>query len=213
MKKFLAAIMACSILIFTSAITYTARAQITRQITIAAADDTLTNADTATVALVFDGSWKSVEAWAKRAAGHPSGKIVFQGEFPHGGVYAGLDSLTVTDTTGAFYKLFTVPSVRLHKSYRLLFLNAGSGTSTTEIKAYYVRYTGGAILRDNLIEGLAFLSPNNKACRESKITRISRPEFHLNYINGSSYGEKIVGRLRLSRHQRQFSVMKEPLTS
>ena len=132
-----------------------AKAQIVRTITIAAADDTLTNTDTAHVTLSFDQSWKSVEAWVKEVSGTTGGKVYFQGEYLHGSEYNNLDSLILTDVTTAQYKLFTVPSPRLYKSFRLQYLH--SGTGVMEIKGYYVRYTGGAILRANPDNGLAWL--------------------------------------------------------
>ena len=47
--------------------------QIVRQLTITAADDTLTNADTATVTLSLDGSYKSVQAMVDKVSGTVAG--------------------------------------------------------------------------------------------------------------------------------------------
>lgn len=161
MKKFLFLSIAAIACVCTQALFNPARAQISRQITIAAADDTLVNTDTAYVTLTFDASFKSVECWSKLAAGaHTGGRIVFQGEYPHGSTWAGLDSLSITDTSYAQFKLFTVPSPRLHKSYRLAFYKSGTGSA--EIKAYYIRYTGGAILRPDPTRGLAFFDQQRR---------------------------------------------------
>lgn len=119
---------------------YQSSAQIVKTVTISAADDTLVNADTANVTLTFDGSYKSVEAYVDQVTGTSGGKVYFQGEFPHGGTWADLDSLTIS---GDSYKLFVVPDPRTYKAYRLRFV--ASGTQTAAIRGYYVRYTGGFI--------------------------------------------------------------------
>lgn len=142
MKKF-ALLLISATMLFAGAIlpTHHADAQIVRQLTIAAADDTLTNADTATVTLLFDGSFKTAEAWIKEVTGTTGGTIYFQGETLHGSVWEDLDSLTLSDVTTEQFKLFVVPNPRRHKSYRFKYIKSGTGTA--EIKAYTLRYTGG----------------------------------------------------------------------
>ncbi len=141
-----------------------AKAQISKPITIAAADDTLsTGADTALVALTFDGSYKSVEGYIYGLTGTVSGKIVFQGQRPSG-VWDGLDSLALTDVDSAAQsKLFTVPATRLHVAYRLKYYKGG--TAVAPIKAWYVRYTGGAILRTDPYNGFAWNNANRNGYR------------------------------------------------
>jgi len=144
MKKYLFGLVALLSCITLFTIPERSEAQIVKPISIAAADDTLTNADTALVALTFDASFKSVEVWVKEVTGTTGGKVYFQAEYPHGGDYSDLDSLTLSDVATAQFALFTVPNPRLYKSFRLKYIKSGTGTA--EIKGYYVRYTGGAIL-------------------------------------------------------------------
>src|SRR4249919_2533444 len=104
MKPFLKAFTAAILLISMISIPHQqASAQIVKAVTIAAADDTLVNADTANVTLTFDGSYKSVEAYVNNLSGTTTGKVYFQGEYPHGGTWENLDSLTIS---GDSYKLF-----------------------------------------------------------------------------------------------------------
>jgi hypothetical protein len=154
--KTLVRIFTAILLLSATLVTHQAKAQIVKNITIVAADDTLASADTAYVSLTFDGSFKSVEATIYEITGTIGGKIVFQGQLPHGD-WAGLDSLALNDVDSTLqFKLFTVPNPRLHGAYRLKFLKSGTGSAP--IKAYYVRYTGGAILRSDPNKGIAYLN-------------------------------------------------------
>jgi hypothetical protein len=185
MKKFVLAIFAISLAFIIPAISNKAEAQITRQQSITAADDTLVNTDTANVALTFDGSWKSVEAWVKEVSGTTGGMVYFMGEFLHGTDFAKLDSLTLTDVTTAQYKLFTVPNPRLYKSFKLQYIHAGTGVM--EIKAFYVRYTGGAIQISNPYQGLAFRAGNT-------VPDLIMPSFSLNRINGFYIDKNLISK-------------------
>ena len=158
MKSFLKAFTATILLIGMISIPHQqASAQIVKSVTIAAADDTLVNADTAYVTLTFDGSYKSVEAYVNNLSGTTTGKVWFQGEYPHagGGTWADLDSLTIS---GDSYKLFVVPDPRTYKAYRFKFIAAG--TQTAAILGYYVRYTGGFIRQKPSSEIFASLKFN-----------------------------------------------------
>lgn len=156
MKNLFAVLSIMATLFVASSFTHQASAQIVRAVTISAADDTLVNADTASVVLTFDASFKSVEATVLEVSGTTGGKVYFQGEYLHGTDYANLDSLTLTDVATLQYKLFTVPTVRLYKSFRLYYIKSGSGSAA--IKGYYLRYTGGAILRSDPYHGMAWLN-------------------------------------------------------
>ena len=197
MKKFFAVFIAFSTILFLQTVTHTAQAQITRQITIAAADDTLTNTDTANVTLVFDQSWKSVEVWVKEVSGTTGGSVYFMGEYLHGTDFVKLDSLTLSDVTTAQYKLITVPTTRLYKSFKLQYLHAGTGVM--EIKAYYVRYTGGAILHIDPNSGLADLFKPGNQYRD-----LSRPSFTSDFIRETN--------VAMISERRYLSKRKRPLT-
>jgi hypothetical protein len=139
-----------------------ASAQIVKTYTIAAADDTLTNADTAYHTLVFDGSFKSVEANLIEITGTTGGKIVFQGQLPDG-QWAGLDSVALADTGVIQFKLFTVPSPRLHAAYRVQWIKSGTGTAG--IHLYAIRYTGGFIRTNNGDLNWSLYKPKEKLNR------------------------------------------------
>lgn len=162
MKKFIVPLLLSLASLFVlPSYSYKAAAQITRAVTIPTVDTLLTNADTAAVVLTFDGSFKSVEAWVEEVTGTTGGKVSFQGKLPHNGVSVGtdwatIDSFSLSDIAEDQYKLFTVPTVRTYAAYRILFVKASTGTA--RIKAWYVRYTGGAILRPDPYQGFAFLS-------------------------------------------------------
>lgn len=142
MKKIIPLLLAVLSAVFiVPAITSKAEAQIVRQVTIAAADDTLTNADTAFVSLTFDGSYKSVEGWAKEVSGTTAGTIKLQGLAPDGVNWEDVTSHSLTDITTEQFKVFSIPNPRTHKSYRLRFET--TGTCVVGIKAWTLRYTGG----------------------------------------------------------------------
>lgn len=117
-----------------------AGAQIVRSITFTAADDTLVNADTADVALVIDGTYKSIEAQVVKVNGTVAGTVILQGKSLDGGSWIDLDALTLTNVASQL-KIFSVPSPRQHAAYRLRFVTAG--TCTVVPKAFTLRYTGG----------------------------------------------------------------------
>jgi hypothetical protein len=147
MKSFLKAFTAILVLtIGLVSVPHYGSAQIVKTYTIAAADDTLTNADTAYHTLSLDGSFKSVEANLIEITGTTGGKIVFQGQLPDG-QWAGLDSVALSDTGVIQFKLFTVPSPRLHAAYRVQWIKSGTGTAG--IHLYAIRYTGGFIRTNN----------------------------------------------------------------
>src|SRR5436190_6318142 len=156
MKNLCKIFMAFAILFSITSVTYQAHAQISNPYNISAADDTLVNADAAIVALTFDGSFESIEGSVLEVTGVTGGKIIFQGQALHG-YWVGIDSLSLSDTTYLQWKMFNVPTVRTYKAYRLYYLKSGTGTAA--IKAYYLRYTGGAILRSNPYDGLALYRP------------------------------------------------------
>lgn len=114
-------------------------AQIVKQMTITAADDTLTNADTATVSLTLDGSFKSVEAQVIKVSGTVAGSAKFQGQTLDGGTWADVDALSLTDVSSQ-YKIFSVPNPRTYKAYRVIIITS-SGTVVP--KVFTLRYTGG----------------------------------------------------------------------
>lgn len=142
MKKIVVSLLAVvSALFVVPSFTSKADAQIVKQITIAAADDTLTNADVALVTLTFDGSFKSVEGWVKEVSGVTAGTVKLQGLALDNTNWEDIESLSLTDVATEQFKVFAVPSPRKHKSYRLRFET--TGTSVVEIKAWTLRYTGG----------------------------------------------------------------------
>ncbi len=158
MKRFIAAV---AVIAFAASSPFTSHAQLTPKVPIANADTLLTNADTAYVALSFDGSFKSVEAWVEEVSGTTGGKVVLQGKLPHNGVsvgtdWAGIDSLALADQATAQFKLFNVPNPRTYAAYRLVFLKSGAGTA--RIKAWYVRYTGGSLFYHDPYQGMATLN-------------------------------------------------------
>ncbi|MGN6293772.1 MAG: hypothetical protein ACTHMV_13595 [Chitinophagaceae bacterium] len=183
MKKFLIVAMALIALLAVPA--KDTHAQIIRPVTISSSDSLLTNADTAYIALTFDGSYKSVEAWVEEISGTTGGKVYLQGKLPHNGVsvsadWASLDSLTLADQAAAQYKLFNVPNPRTYAAYRLVFLKSGSGTA--RIKAWYVRYTGGALFHRDPYQGMAALSDRYTGLVYQSPPLINsfayQPEFH-----------------------------------
>lgn len=125
---------------FTVLPTKQTHSQIVKEYTIAAADDTLTNADTATVTLSLDGSYKSVEVRVVKVSGTVAGSAALQGQTLDGGTWVDIDALTLTNTADQ-YKIIAVPSPRTYKAYRLRFIT--SGTTVVIPKGYSVRYTGG----------------------------------------------------------------------
>jgi hypothetical protein len=141
MKFFASFIMSVVMLAaFTVVPTNHSDAQIIKQLTVAAADDTLTNADTATVVLSFDGSFKSVEAQVVKISGTVAGTATFQGQTLDGGTWADIDALTLTNVADQ-YKLFSVPNPRTYKAYRIRIIT--SGTTVVIPKVWTCRYTGG----------------------------------------------------------------------
>lgn len=117
-----------------------ADAQIVKNLTISAADDTLTNADEATVVLSLDGSVKSVEALVNKISGVVAGTAVLEGKSLDGGSWATVESFTLTDVASQ-YKIFAIPIPRTYAGYRLRI--STTGTSVAVPKAYLLRYTGG----------------------------------------------------------------------
>ncbi|MEP7375527.1 MAG: hypothetical protein ABI675_19435 [Chitinophagaceae bacterium] len=159
MKKFIAVFILFSLTLATVITpSSSAKAQIVSKIPIAYADSLLTNADTAYVTLTFDGSFKSFEAMITEVGGVTGGKVWFQGLNLHttASDWVDLDSLALTDVATAQYKLFNVPTVRIYKQYRLKAIKSGTGTAT--FKGWYLRYTGGAILRSDPYNGFASLN-------------------------------------------------------
>lgn len=141
MKKLFAILLSAAMLFaFTVMPTKQSHSQIVKQLSITAADDTLTNADTTIVSLSFDGSYKSVEGLVTKVSGTVAGSVKFQGQTLDGGTWADIDALSLTDVSSQ-YKLFSVPSPRTYKAYRLIFIT--SGTVVAIPKAYTCRYTGG----------------------------------------------------------------------
>lgn len=124
---------------FTVVPTQQSHAQIVKQQTIAAADDTLTNADTATVILSLDGTFKSVEAEVVKISGTVAGTATFQGQTLDGGTWADIDALTLTNVADQ-YKLFAVPNPRTYKAYRVRIITS---TGVVIPKVFTCRYTGG----------------------------------------------------------------------
>jgi allantoicase len=103
--------------------------------------DTLgSSADTAFVSLAFDGSFKSVELYAKKISGTVSAKHYFEGKTLDGGSWVKLDSLTVADVATDQFKIISVPNPRTYQAYRVSLYSA---TGTTRVKVYACRYTGG----------------------------------------------------------------------
>ena len=123
-----------------AASTYHADAQIIRNLTIAAADDTLTNADTAYVTLSLDQSVKSVEGLVTKVSGTVAGTIVLQGKSLDGGSWEAIETLNLTDAASQ-YKIFPITTPRIYAAYRIRFIT--TGTSVVVPKAYLLRYTGG----------------------------------------------------------------------
>jgi hypothetical protein len=117
-----------------------ASAQIVKTLSITAADDTLTNADTATILLSIDGSAKSVEGLVTKISGTVAGTVTFQGKVLHGDTWVDIDALTLTNTATQ-YKLFSIATPRIYAAYRIRFIT--SGTTVVVPKAYLLRYTGG----------------------------------------------------------------------
>jgi hypothetical protein len=141
MKLFLSFLLSLVMLsAFTIMPTQQSHAQIVKQLTITAADDTLTNADTATVVLSLDGTFKSVEAEVVKISGTVAGTATFQGQTLDGGTWADIDALTLTNVADQ-YKLFAVPNPRTYKAYRIRIIT--SGTTVVIPKVYTCRYTGG----------------------------------------------------------------------
>ncbi|HEU4574626.1 MAG TPA: hypothetical protein VFS36_06450 [Chitinophagaceae bacterium] len=130
----------CMLFVATMLPTKEGHSQIVRSVTIADADDTLVNADTADVSLTFDGSFKSVEGLVEKVSGTVAGSVTFQGQTLDGGTWADIDALTLTNVASQ-YKLFAVPNPRTYKAYRLRFIT--SGTTSVKPKVYTLRYTGG----------------------------------------------------------------------
>jgi hypothetical protein len=140
MKRFLSFLMAALTLFAVSvAPTQKAHGQIVKQVTITAADDTLTNADTATVSLSFDGSFKSVQGLVDKISGTVAGSVTFQGQTLDGATWADIDALTLTNVASQ-YKLFAVPSPRTYKAYRLRIITSAG---VVVPKVFTLRYTGG----------------------------------------------------------------------
>jgi cyanophycinase-like exopeptidase len=139
MKKFLSLFLACTMVFIATTLPKQGQSQIVHQLTISAADDTLVNADTAFVTVSIDATYKSVEGLVQKVSGTVAGTVVFQGQSLDGGSWVDIDSLTLTDVASQ-YKIFSVPTVRTHKAYRLRFIT--SGTNSVKPKAYTLRYTG-----------------------------------------------------------------------
>jgi hypothetical protein len=141
MKPIMKFLLAATLVLAVTAIpSKQAGAQIVRQATISAAEDTLVNATTTTVVITLDGSFKSVEGLLTKVSGTVAGTIKFQGQTLDGGSWEDITSFTLTDVASQF-KMFAVPSPRLHKAYRVLFTTTGTQVSVP--KVYTCRYTGG----------------------------------------------------------------------
>jgi hypothetical protein len=97
-------------------------------------------ADTAFVSLSLDGTFKSVELFAKKVSGTVAGKQYFEGKSLDGGSWVKLDSLTMADVATDQLKLISVPSPRTYQAYRV---SVYSATGTSRVKVYACRYTGG----------------------------------------------------------------------
>jgi hypothetical protein len=97
-------------------------------------------ADTAYVNLSLDGTFKSVELYAKKISGTVAGKQYFEGKSLDGGSWVRLDSLTMADVATDQLKLLSVPNPRTYQAYRVSVISA---TGTSRVKVYACRYTGG----------------------------------------------------------------------
>lgn len=140
MKRLFALLLAVTMITAFTVTPNVGHAQIVKNLSISAADDTLTNADTATVVLSLDGSAKSVEGLVTKVSGTVAGTVTFQGLTPDGGTWVDIDALTLTNTASQ-YKLFSISTPRIYAGYRLRFIT--SGTTVVVPKAYLLRYTGG----------------------------------------------------------------------
>lgn len=144
MKKFVAILLSAAMLMaFTFVPTKHSDAQIVKAYSLVGKSktDTLGSAaDTAVTSLSFDGSFKSVELYAKKISGTVSAKHYFEGKTLDGGNWVKLDSLTIADQTGDQFKIISVPSPRTYQAYRV---SSYSATGTLRVKVYACRYTGG----------------------------------------------------------------------
>ncbi len=156
MKKFiLLALMALTVSVIVPTIfkSNEAKAQLVTTLKPEAANDTLTNADTAIVYLnatarstgdtvsssVLDNIARSVMIYGKTVSGNPSSSRAYLQGTVDGTNYTTLDSLVFTNTTYN-YKTIGLRSTSgdlLYKTYRVAFYNAA--TSVVVPKLYYLR--------------------------------------------------------------------------
>ncbi|MBE2229944.1 MAG: hypothetical protein IAE96_04785 [Chitinophagaceae bacterium] len=130
-----------------------AKAQLVTTLKPEAANDTLTNADTAIVYLnatarstgdtlsssVLDNIARSVTIYGKTVSGNPSNSRAYLQGSVDGTNYTTLDSLVFTNTTYNYktYALRASNGDLLYKTYRVAFYNAP--TSVVVPKLYYLR--------------------------------------------------------------------------
>lgn len=130
-----------------------ANAQLVTILTPEAANDTLTNTDTAYVYIkathtstgdtlstsVVDNIARSVTIWSKKVSGTPSSCRAYLQGTVDGTNYTTLDSLVVGTNTYSYqtYNLRSSTGDLLYKTYRVYFLAAG--TAVTVPKVYYLR--------------------------------------------------------------------------
>jgi len=129
-----------------------AKAQIVVTLKPEAANDTLTNADTAIVYInatarstgdtvsssILDNIARSITMYGKTVSGNPSSSRAYLQATVDGSNYTTLDSLVFTNTTYN-YKTVSLRSSGdlLYKTYRVVFYNAA--TSVVVPKLYYLR--------------------------------------------------------------------------
>jgi hypothetical protein len=138
MKNLFVLLLAMLTIAFTSKFTSPVKAQIVKTLTISAADDTLVNADTATVSLPVVSNSVSATANLEKVSGTVAGKIYLEASVD-GSTYDRLDSLTLANvaTNNKTFNLRSSNGHLIYASYRLSFIT--SGTQASKPKAYATR--------------------------------------------------------------------------
>jgi hypothetical protein len=149
MKKILSLLLLATLfLIVLPSVTEKANAQIVTTLTPTAADDTLTNADTANVYIsaglgstttaIADNISRSVECLLTKLSGTAAGSVKLQGTID-GTNWVTISSDTFTNITANVfvYEMRTTPGNLIYKQYRVQFIT--SGTVSAIPKVYYLR--------------------------------------------------------------------------
>jgi hypothetical protein len=149
MKKILSLLLlATTFLVVLPTVTNKAHAQIVTTLTPTAADDTLTNADTAnvyvstglgaTTTAVADNISRSVECLLTKLSGTAAGSVKLQGTID-GSNWVTISTDTFTNiTSNVFvYEMRTTAGNLVYKQYRVQFIT--SGTVSAIPKVYYLR--------------------------------------------------------------------------